>query len=109
MKKTKLVVRHGDIPVYEHKGALKGELLKHNGSFPIALGEHSGHRHMLTVERPQDLEIVKLGDGYVFRLKSQGTLTHEEHKKIVIPAGTYRSGHQNEFDPFTENVQRVID
>lgn len=100
--------RHGDIAIKITEQIITNPI-EHNGSFAIALGEHSGHRHLLTVERPQDLTIEKVAGGYVFVLKSEGRLTHEEHKPLVIAPGTYRSTVQREVEHFSESVNSVQD
>lgn len=105
----KTFYRHGDIPVVEVKTLPKGKKLAHNGSFTIALGEATGHHHRLTVKNPDDLEIVQTPTGYVFRLKSEGRLSHEEHGTITIKPGTYKSYHEREYDYFAKSTRRVID
>lgn len=99
----------GDIPLYPFKGKLVGEKIEHTGSVVIALGEATGHHHKLSVIDPNDLEIVKVANGYVFRLTSEGTLTHQEHLPITLAPGVYRSGHEREKDWFVLSVRRVID
>lgn len=88
----------------------KGELIKHAGSFIVELGEHSGHKHVLTVERPRDLEIRKDSQGnYYFHLKAPGKLTHDEHKELTIAPGTYKKVIERELDHFADAVQQVVD
>lgn len=88
----------------------KGEVVKHNGSFVVELGEHSGHRHILTVERPADLEIRKDDKGnFYFHLKAAGTLSHDEHKTLTIAPGIYRKSIEREVDHFSESIMRVQD
>lgn len=99
----------GDISFNKYQGEISGKKEKHNGSIIIAFGEATGHNHTLTVERPQDLEIVKVADGYIFKLKSEGTITHQEHKPIKLSPGTYRSGREREFDWFQLAPRKVID
>lgn len=101
--------RHGDIPVFKWKGSVKGEVVKHNGSVPIAFGETTGHKHLLSVSNPNDLTIVKTTAGYIFTLKTEGKLSHEEHGTLTLAAGTYRSAHQREKDWFSLATRRVID
>jgi len=42
-------------------------------------------------------------------LKSVGVLTHDEHDRMVLEAGKYRSFNQVEFNPFDQTVSRVFD
>ncbi len=102
-------IRHGDINL-RLADEIKGEIVKHNGSFMIAEGETTGHKHVITVQNPKDMEIRKMENGlYAFVLKSEGTITHEEHKTIVIPAGTYKEVREREHDWFSNSTRRVID
>lgn len=104
---NKITLRHGDIPLYEVAEHTFTNPEKHDGKFKIALGEHSGHFHQIE-SRPEDLVIEKRGDGYVFLLKSEARLTHQEHKTLVLPPGLYQSGAQREVDHFSESVVRQV-
>lgn len=101
--------RHGDIAVRSVRSS-SGGVLKHNGSFVLAEGEATGHHHVISTERPEDLIIQDAGNGlYYFTLKSVGTLTHQEHKTLKIQPGTYKTGREREVDYFSKTVRRVID
>lgn len=74
----------------------------------LALGEVTGHAHVLTgdleetVVRDPDLErrfLRVLGDG--------GVLTHEEHATIQIPPGDYEVVRQREYEE--EGLRWVAD
>lgn len=103
--------RHqGDVSIHEYSGKIEGEKVKHNGSLTLAFGEATGHHHTITVPKIDDMEAVKLADGgWLLTLKAEGTLRHQEHKPIIIPAGTYRIGHEREFDWFQKVARKVID
>lgn len=103
------VAHQGDISFNKFEGELKGNKEKHNGSIIIAFGEATGHNHTLTVERPQDLEIIKVADGYIFKLESEGIIKHQEHLPIRLSPGTYRSGREREMDWFSMVPRKVID
>ena len=70
-------------------------------------GEIIGHKHIL--ESPVDLDYEQAGNALEFELKAMGILTHDEHARMVFPAGMYRSYHQVEFNPFDQTVSRVFD
>ena len=70
-------------------------------------GEIIGHKHIL--ESVTEMEYEEVGDALAFELKSMGILTHDEHARMVFPAGQYRSYHQVEFNPFDQTVSRVFD
>ena len=101
--------RHGDISLQPCE-KVEGELLKHNGSFVLAEGETTGHKHVLTVPNLDDMEIYKLPDGgMIFRLKAESTLTHPEHKTLTIPIGDYKMSNEREKDWFSLSVRKVVD
>lgn len=101
----------GDIPFAPYKGKVEGELTNHNGSLVLALGEHTGHKHVITVPDITDMEAYKLADGgWILLLKREGTVTHNQHGVITIAPGTYRVGHEREVDHFADSViRKVID
>lgn len=103
--------RHqGDVPIYPYSGEVTGEQVKHNGSLTLAWGEATGHHHTITVPKIEDMDAVKLPDGgWLLTLRSEGTLVHQEHKPIIVPAGTYRIGHEREKDWFALSVRKVVD
>ncbi len=70
-------------------------------------GEIIGHKHIL--ESTSDISYRQDDDGITFMLGSMGILTHDEHARMVFPAGKYRSYNQVEFNPFDGTVSRVFD
>lgn len=61
----------------------------------VAYGEATGHAHVLEgeavlYEYDGETYAVVGGDG--------ATLTHDEHGPIALEAGTYRVGHQREYE-----------
>ena len=100
----------GDIPLYPFSGSLQGEKVKHNGSVVLALGEHTGHTHTISVPNIEDMDAVKLPDGgWLLTLRAEGTLAHQQHGPITIAPGTYRVGHEREVDHFSSVTRQVID
>lgn len=98
--------RHGDL-FFKQVQEAKGEEIRHDGSFVLAEGETTGHKHVLTAER---MVIRKSSDGrFYLCLGSIGTITHEEHKSITLPAGIYEMGNEREKDWFSLSVRQVID
>lgn len=102
--------RHGDLSFHEiSPEKVEGKLVEHEGSFVLALGEATGHAHVITAPK-EDLEIRQDETGrYFITLKSLATISHEEHKVIEIPAGTYEMKNEREYNYFAMAVQRVID
>lgn len=101
--------RHGDINLQSVE-KIEGEIVKNSGSFVLAEGETTGHKHVITTENPNDLEILQTKDGrYFFNIKSGGTVTHEEHNPINIAPGKYEMKREREYDYFTQATRKVID
>ena len=75
----------------------------------IVLGEGKiiGHKHIL--ESAKDMEYDQTQESITFMLKDMGILTHDEHDKMVFKPGKYRSYNQVEYNPFSNQVQRVFD
>lgn len=101
--------RHGDINFAPFNGKIKGKKIKHNGIFIFGLGETTGHKHVISVPTINDMEVFETSFGRIFRLKTSGTLSHEEHDTINIPAGDYKQIQEREKDWFSLSVRRVID
>lgn len=100
----------GDIPFFPFSGKITGTKFNHKGSVVLALGEKTGHKHILTVDKPTDLEAWKqLEGGWIITLKTKGTLTHNQHGPLTIAPGTYRVGQEREYDYFAEVTRQVID
>ena len=103
----KQTFRHGDLPIHPvSEKEVKGEVVKHNGSFVLALGEQTGHKHVITCER---MTIRQDAHGYYLSLDSEATLTHEEHQTITLPPGIYFQGHEREHDWFLNATRRIVD
>ena len=106
MKQT---YRNGDLSITPTT-KIEGEKIEHNGSIILALGEQTGHKHVITVPERDKLTAYKTKEGdWVLVLGMAGTITHEEHKTIEIPAGTYYVGREREKDHFSNFVRRVVD
>lgn len=100
----------GDIPFYPFNGKIIGKKVKHTGSVTLALGEHTGHKHVISVLDHNDLEAWKqLDGGWIITLKTEGTLVHNQHGTLTIAPGTYRVGQEREVDWFAEVTRKVID
>lgn len=100
----------GDIPFYPYNGKTKGKKIKHDGSIVLALGEKTGHKHIISVLDHNDLQAWKqLEGGWIITLKTEGQLTHNEHGTLTIAPGTYRIGQEREHDYFSEITRQVID
>jgi len=72
----------------------------------IGYGEVTGHTHRVSGKK---VKVFNEGDDFEMEVPSGGTITHEEHKTIEIPAGVYRVGGVLEYDPAAEEVRQVQD
>jgi hypothetical protein len=102
-------IRNGDInfhPVDKREGDI---IENKDNKFVVGYGETTGHKHVLTVDRPQDMIISRdsLGN-YYFEMLEDGILTHEEHKTIKLPKGIYRKFQEEEVDHFAGSVTRKV-
>lgn len=102
-------IRHGDVNLAPFEGEIEGKKLRHSGSFVLAEGETTGHKHVLTVANPNDMTISVEGSTFYITLETEGTLSHEEHKTIKVPPGVYKQIQEREKDWFSLSVRRVID
>lgn len=102
-------IRHGDINFAPTEEKFEGKEVKHNGSFVFGLGETTGHKHVITVPNIEDMEVHETAMGRIFVLKAEGSLTHEEHETIKIPAGTYKQVQEIEKDWFQLTTRKVLD
>lgn len=101
-------IRHGDIN-FSKVGKAVGETVSHDGTFIVGYGEATGHRHVLKVKDKENLIIKKDTKGnYYFTLLEKGLLSHEEHKTITLPPGTYRKIQEREIDWFAHGVERKV-
>ena len=93
--------RHGDVIIMPTKD-VKGELQDKN---VLAEGEVTGHSHQITKGNAQ---LFKYSDKAYLKVKSEiAALTHEEHKKIELPAGDYEVIIQRDYIP--DGWKKVVD
>ena len=71
----------------------------------LAGGEATGHRHQITLGKA---ELTQDGDKrFLEVLSEEATLSHEEHKPIMLERGVYEVTLQREYDP--QGWQRTTD
>jgi len=99
--------RHGDLMLKRiNKLPKKLKKLNHN---VLAHGETTGHRHVLVAERENMIELFEDEQGRMYFKTDGATVRHEEHKTITIEPGIYFVEHEQEYDPFSEEIKKVID
>lgn len=88
--------RHGDVILrrLSDDEKIQGEKQKH---LTLAEGEVTGHSHRISKGKG---ELFKFNDKMFLKIQSKiACLTHEEHKKIELPAGDYEVIIQREYTP----------
>lgn len=104
------IIRSGDIIL---KSIEKPENLKSLGKFSeyiLALGETTGHKHTLVAEPTQMFEILEDEKGRKFiQMSGEGKITHQEHKEVKVMPDFYILGNEQEYNYFSQEVQRVVD
>lgn len=100
--------RHGDVDIHGIEKLPKGlKEVKHSGSFVLAYGEVTGHKHVISGAGLQIFQDDK-GRTYI-KVPQKAEVTHEEHRKIEILPGLYEQKQEREFDYFSNSVRRVVD
>lgn len=112
----------GDVQFKSIGGLPKGaKKINHK---PIALGEHSGHEHVVT----GDVELFELNgkvyaavgsDGAMLQhvhesnfggnYKTKKTLPMADHKALKLEPGVYEFFIQNSYNPYAKLMEKVID
>lgn len=108
--------RHGDITLhaitkkeFEEEARCHKDRLKKSDKIVLALGEVSGHKHVLVAEKPGAIEFVTLGDEVYMHVTARSVITHEEHRQLTIVPGFYVKKTERDFNPFTQSIQEVRD
>lgn len=95
MQATHQPIRQGDVILVPIQADLsQGDRLDH---LTLAEGEISGHRHRIS-----NGEAALFADGDLMYLKvesDRATLSHEEHRQIEIPQGTWIIRIQRQYEP----------
>ena len=95
--------RHGDLLLQE-VGEIPASAKEQEHNI-LAKGEATGHAHRL-----HSGIILEDEKGNMFvRVPESGTLTHEEHHTITLPAGDYVVIRQREYRPYEQAIEMVRD
>jgi hypothetical protein len=106
----KNIYRHGDLSFHQID-KLPEDLkeVEQNGSFVLALGEHTGHKHVITVPRKKMRIFQDFEGKYILEIKEEASISHEEHSTIILIPGLYEMRNEREFDYFANATIRVVD
>jgi len=95
--------QQGDV-IIKKISEIKGKRLNH---LILAKGEITGHNHIITEGNAGLYE--DNGTLYLRVNSKTATLTHQEHKKIILPKGDYQIDRVREFNHFEEEAKNVRD
>jgi hypothetical protein len=109
MKTNKEPVRHGDVWLVPCE---KREDVKIGDNIKVALGEETGHYHMLKGNNIK----YQGNDGNVSYVELDNSVFffHQEHKPndkwdCLVPPGSYEVVIQEEYDYFENELKKVVD
>jgi hypothetical protein len=104
--------RHGDVSLHPIKSipdGLKKIDVRAEVPYTIRHGE-TGHRHVITADRPNMIELFQDENGmHYMKVMEPVKLSHEEHEVLTIEPGIYIQKQEVEYNPFTENLNQVVD
>jgi len=114
---TKIIIRHGDVDI---RPGLIPSSAKKTDTKTLAYGEVTGHHHsfaksaQVLVFEPTNNDTVQVGNEAIpvqkyLRVKQDSVLSHQEHNPLTIPKGDYVILQERTYDPFKEEIKKVID
>ena len=96
--------RHGDVVIYpisdKEAAELKAKAKKadrENGRLILAHGEVTGHAHAVVEPTASMFDLDD--DSKLLELPNLTVLSHEEHKDIELPPGSYRVYQKRQYKP----------
>lgn len=87
-------IRQGDVLLFPVQTAVVGEALPH---LTLAEGEVTGHKHRISEGQAELREDE--GTLYLTVRSDSATLSHEEHRSLQIPQGTWMIRIQRQYEP----------
>lgn len=104
--------RHGDL-IFKQLNELPEkikEVAVENNQFVLALGEVTGHKHVMTAEKEDDMRIFQDSQGhYILEVVKPTKLSHKEHATLEFEPGIYKMDNEREHDYFEQQSRQVID
>lgn len=78
--------------------------------FTLALGEVTGHKHVMVADKKDDLKVYQDTFGrFVIDVAKETTLSHEEHAPLTFTPGIYLMEIEREHDYFQQSARQVYD
>lgn len=103
MKKQMKQYQQGDV-LFTKVQKVNGQVRQRGGRIVLAEGEATNHFHVV---EDDDATLIAEGERMLLSLGKAATITHEEHKPIELPAGTYEVGRVKEWD-YLEQMERTV-
>jgi hypothetical protein len=108
MKKqiAKKTFQQGDVVGRKLKSLPQGEQkIVARRTLVLAHGE-SGHSHVI---EDDEAELIQIGERMLLKLAKAATVTHEEHKPIMLSPGIWEIGRVTEYDWLSRMERQVVD
>lgn len=100
-------IRHGEVLLIPINTKVKG---KEYTSFIVGHSE-TGHHHVLESKRP--FVVSEADKQFVIELFEPAKLVHkkqiDKHKTLPVAPGKYKVVYKNEYNPFLQEIQKVMD
>lgn len=102
------LARHGDILLKRVDKSF--DSVNPKKELAIAYGEVTGHHHSLYSDGKSHAEVFNFDEKrYLQVLEGVMELRHQEHEMLKIEPGTYEIIDEQEYDPFIQNIRKVVD
>jgi hypothetical protein len=72
----------------------------------LAEGEVTGHCHAV---EESEAELIQIGERILLKLERTATVTHQEHKPIMLSPGIWEVGRVQEYDYYSKMARPVQD
>lgn len=105
----KFYARHGDVDFFKTKLPKKAKLKHAVKQETVALGEKTGHHHTLFGSNLDAIKVWEYEDKKYYEICQSLMLKHQEHEMLKIDKGVYEIQIEQEYDPFTEEIRKVVD
>lgn len=100
-------IRHGEMMLIPVEKKVTGD--KHS-MFIVAHSE-TGHHHVLESKKP--FTVSQSDKEFLIELFEPAKLVHkkttDKHKTLPVPAGRYKVVYKTEYNPFLQEIQKVMD
>jgi hypothetical protein len=101
------ILRHGDVCLIPCDLPESAKLEFTGTEFVVQEGEQTGHCHRL--KSPSKFKVFTSNNVRYVQIEAPSTISHEEHKELVVSPGVYRQDQEIEKDWFSLSVRQVID